>query len=206
MEVMRGHTPDISMFRFRFWEPVWYFEPTAKYPKPNFLPGRFVGIAWEHGDAFTYKIWTTPGNDWEQGRDLVRNVVRSRHYDDSEPKVSYGDSDLTFAIRKESKKQQRAKKSANQTAATDAGVDIDDEVVVVPEEADRNQTVRFAPLPSNCTNAEEQGDLWQHTLMANKTKTHTLLRVVWIQQQFETLHQFLRQILLATRSVLFVRS
>jgi hypothetical protein len=69
MEVMRGHTPDISMFRFRFWEPVWYFEPTAKYPKPNFLPGRFVGIAWEHGDAFTYKIWTTPGKSIPNGNE-----------------------------------------------------------------------------------------------------------------------------------------
>jgi hypothetical protein len=62
-----GHTPDISMFRFRFWEPVWYYEPTAKYPAPNFLPGRFVGIAWDHGDALTYMIWTTPENVWEDG-------------------------------------------------------------------------------------------------------------------------------------------
>jgi hypothetical protein len=56
MKKMFGHTPDISMFRFHFWETVWYYKPTAKYPKNNFLLGRFVGIAWEHGDAFTYKI------------------------------------------------------------------------------------------------------------------------------------------------------
>jgi hypothetical protein len=52
-EKQDSHTPDISSFRFKFWEPVWYYEPTAKYPAPNFLAGRFVGIAWDHGDAFT---------------------------------------------------------------------------------------------------------------------------------------------------------
>jgi hypothetical protein len=52
-EKMSGQTPDISMFRLYFWETVWYYEPTAKYSKSNFLPGRFVGLAWEHGDAFT---------------------------------------------------------------------------------------------------------------------------------------------------------
>ena len=45
MEKMWGCTPDISMFRFRFWQPIWYYEPTAKFPKPNLLPGRFMGIA-----------------------------------------------------------------------------------------------------------------------------------------------------------------
>ena len=107
MEFMHGHTPDISMFRFTFWEPIWYFEPTAKYPKPNFLPGRCVGIAWDHGDAFTYKVWTTPNNDWEQGQELIRNVVRSRHYQDTEPKASYEDSDLEFEGRKLTRKQQK---------------------------------------------------------------------------------------------------
>ena len=80
MEKMFGHTPDISsMFRFPFWCALWYFEPTAKYPKSNFLPGRMVGIAWDHGDAFlSYKIWTTPDGDWTKGVELIRNVVKTR--------------------------------------------------------------------------------------------------------------------------------
>jgi hypothetical protein len=78
MEKMYGNTPDISMFRFRFWEPVWYYEPTAKYPAANFLQGRFVGIAWNCGDSFTSKIWTTPNDVWEDGCKLIRNIVRSR--------------------------------------------------------------------------------------------------------------------------------
>ena len=27
MEIRTGQTPDISKFRFNFWEPIWYFEP-----------------------------------------------------------------------------------------------------------------------------------------------------------------------------------
>ena len=77
-ERQNGMTPDISMFRFGFWEPVWYYEPTASFPHSNFLPGRFIGIAWQHGDAFTYRIWTTPSGDWKDGRELIRNVVKSR--------------------------------------------------------------------------------------------------------------------------------
>jgi hypothetical protein len=94
MEMMFGSTPSISMFRFRFWEPVWYFEPTAKYPSPNFLPGRFVGIAWDHGDAFTYRIWTEPKGTWEDGPQLVRDVVQSRELEATEPYGDYRETDL----------------------------------------------------------------------------------------------------------------
>jgi hypothetical protein len=62
LEKMYGNTPDISMFRFVYWEPVWYFEPTAKYPAANFLQGQVVRIAWDCGDSLTYKIWTTPND------------------------------------------------------------------------------------------------------------------------------------------------
>ncbi len=48
MEKMYGNTPDISMFRFRFWETVWYFEPTAKYPASNFYQDDLSG---SHGIA-----------------------------------------------------------------------------------------------------------------------------------------------------------
>jgi hypothetical protein len=114
MEGMYGHTPDISMFRFAFWEPVWYYEPTAKYPKPNFLPGRFVGIAWNHGDAFTYKIWTTPNNDWEQGLELIRNVVHGRQHEDCTPRAAYTESDLALTKKKPSKKQRARNKKQTQ--------------------------------------------------------------------------------------------
>ena len=38
MENLHGKPPNISMFRFGFWAPVWYYKPTAKFLAPNFLP------------------------------------------------------------------------------------------------------------------------------------------------------------------------
>lgn len=85
IEVLDGHTPDISVFRFAFFQPIWYYEPAAKYPDPNFRPGRFVGIAWDHGDAFTFRIWTCPpGKPLTDGTGLIRNIVKPRNPDDSE--------------------------------------------------------------------------------------------------------------------------
>jgi hypothetical protein len=117
IEKLQGYTPDISAFRFPFWRPVWYYEPTAKFPAPNFLPGRMVGIAWEHGDALSYRIWTTPNDDWEKGRELVRNVVRERHYTDNEPKAVYDDSSIAFEVKR--KTQQKITTNGNEKRSLD---------------------------------------------------------------------------------------
>jgi hypothetical protein len=114
LEKMYGNTPNISMFRFRFWEPVWYFEPTAKYPAANFLQGRFVGITWDCGDSFTYKIWTTPNDVWEDGCELIRNIVRSRSKEQDGPWAEYKNEDIEFIrtklTRGQKNKEKRAKK------------------------------------------------------------------------------------------------
>lgn len=74
---MSGNTPDISKFRFKFWEPI--CEPTAKFLDIGWKKGRFIGFAENIGDPFTYKIWTISGNeDWTDGRELVRNIVIRR--------------------------------------------------------------------------------------------------------------------------------
>jgi hypothetical protein len=119
MEKMYGHTPDISMFRFHFWEPVWYYEPTAKYPKSNFLPGRFVGIAWDHGDAFTYKIWTTPDDNWKKGQELIQNVVKLRSCDKTEARADYDESSLLLLTQNKTTKNQRRRSQRNSTKRKD---------------------------------------------------------------------------------------
>jgi hypothetical protein len=55
-EVHWGETPDLSVFQFLFYEPIYYLDPLAKFPNPNMLPGRFLGIARTTGDAFTFYI------------------------------------------------------------------------------------------------------------------------------------------------------
>jgi hypothetical protein len=112
MEKMYGMMPDILMFQFKFWEAVWYYEPTAKYPKPNFLPGRFIGIAWDHGDAFTYKIWITPDDNWEKGQELIRNVIGSRLPTETKPWSDYGDDSLVLSKTKKKKRKSRAERKA----------------------------------------------------------------------------------------------
>ena len=77
-EVLTGETPDISVFRFHFWESVMYWDPTIKQPEDGWLPGRFLGIAWKSGDAMTYYIETDKPKD--QGRNVVltRSTVKPR--------------------------------------------------------------------------------------------------------------------------------
>jgi hypothetical protein len=76
IEKLQGDTPDISIFRFIFYEPVHYLDSNACFPHPNMLPGRFLGIARTMGDSFTFYILT----DKQQGRDVIltRSVIRKR--------------------------------------------------------------------------------------------------------------------------------
>jgi len=75
-----GETPDHSFFCFLVNEKMYYLEPNASFPKPNMLPGRFLGIARTTGDIFTFYILTKS----EKGRDVIltRSVVR-KHLQDA---------------------------------------------------------------------------------------------------------------------------
>ena len=57
-EQKTGYTPDISMFRFHLWEPIWYYEPKTKQPNNSLKKGRWLGFAHSSGDAMTYFIET----------------------------------------------------------------------------------------------------------------------------------------------------
>jgi hypothetical protein len=36
-----GNCPDISVFRFIFWQPIWFYNPRQSFPNPKMLKGRF---------------------------------------------------------------------------------------------------------------------------------------------------------------------
>ena len=78
IELLNGDTPDITMFRYEFWQPVEVYDNVAPFPTHKMIDARFIGIAWESGDAFTYRVWTEPGGVWKNGQELIRNVVRPR--------------------------------------------------------------------------------------------------------------------------------
>ena len=48
--------PDISMIRFKLWEPVYYRNCTNKAGNFIMHPGRFMGFAWNIGDPMTFKV------------------------------------------------------------------------------------------------------------------------------------------------------
>jgi hypothetical protein len=125
-ERLNGMTPDISAFRFTFFEPVWYYEPTAKYPEPNFLPGRFVGIAWNHGDALTYRIWTCPsGRSIADGQELIRNIVKSRN--ENATATDLPAYILEFERGQRSRKRKRSKKTTTDARVETTEVDALDD-------------------------------------------------------------------------------
>jgi hypothetical protein len=169
-ELLNGRTPDISVFRFSFFEPVWYYEPTAKYPDPNFLPGVFVGIAWNHGDSFTYRIWTCPKGNYKDGQELIRNIVKSRVGDD----VTIPSSLPAFEFTQGQRPRKRKRSKNTPVPAPD---DIENPVAD-PDAVDRRvsfaqQATLFESTPpsdDDGTNLEEPGGKEQS--MSNNTNSN----------------------------------
>lgn len=78
IEKLNGNTPDISQFRFHFWEPIWYHDPTVKTPRDTLRKGRFLGIATSAGDSLTFYIETERPKSEGRREVLIRSNVRSR--------------------------------------------------------------------------------------------------------------------------------
>ena len=74
-EKLTGETPDISVFRFHFWELIEYYDPTVKQPHNGWTTGRFLGIAWDSGDHMTYKIEPSDTNP-RNPQVLIRSTIR----------------------------------------------------------------------------------------------------------------------------------
>jgi stress response protein YsnF len=80
---MTGDTPDISVFRFRFWEQVWYLQtPYTTQKEKRWLKGRLLGIAWATGDHMCYHV--VPEDDYK--RVVARTLVLPRHPDENAPR------------------------------------------------------------------------------------------------------------------------
>ena len=71
-------TPDISVFHFVFWSPVWYYAPSNSFPNSKMLPRRFIGIARNLGDAFCFLI--VIHDDVLDKRKVIAQSVIQRRY------------------------------------------------------------------------------------------------------------------------------
>ena len=81
-----GDTQDISVFHFVFWSPVWYYAPSNSFPNSKMLPGWFVGIARNVGDAFCFLI-VIHDDDLDKHKIIARSVVRRRYPRETPPTV-----------------------------------------------------------------------------------------------------------------------
>ena len=151
IELLDGHTPDISVFRFSFFQPVWYYEPTAKYLDPNFRPRRFVGIAWNHGDAFTYRIWACPsGKSLAEGTELIRNIVKPRNESDGNtlPSSLSAQWDLEMRMTRKTRKRKNRSRSTDDLPETTSALNS----VLVP-----SRVYFSTAAPTDSGDSEEQG-------------------------------------------------
>ncbi len=58
LECFIGETPDLSVFRHRWYAPVWYKEKTAATGQAKLFQGQYIGLAWNVGEALCAKILT----------------------------------------------------------------------------------------------------------------------------------------------------
>ena len=81
-QLIKGETGDISIFRFAWFEPIWFYSPSSSFPRDKMKAGYFLDVADCTGDGFSYEI--LPVN--EKGKipihrnpvTLIRSVVRGR--------------------------------------------------------------------------------------------------------------------------------
>ena len=72
LEVAFGLAPDISaLLQYAFYEPIYYYDAEVSFPHSRELPGRFLGIAENVGDALTFQVLT------DENRVICRSVMRS---------------------------------------------------------------------------------------------------------------------------------
>ena len=146
-EVLNGNTADISPFRFKFWQPIKFLDP-GQFPESRWTMGRFLGIAWDTGDLFTFKVWSEPDGRWKKGQELVRNVVHTRNEDEM-PTDPEEEPDLTqfcFQGMYRTKKRKRNKEFVYELrdipegevedTTDDVNIDVDDDVAMQDASAD----------------------------------------------------------------------
>ncbi len=94
-KMLYGDTPDISIFRFIFYESIYYLEQNIQFSNSNMLPGRFLGIAKTTGDTFTFIIETVGKI---RNMALHQSVIRKRDPKSTDPYAEYNmDDPLTEA-------------------------------------------------------------------------------------------------------------
>ena len=76
MSALTGETEDISHLRYKFWEPIWIYDPKVKFGDIDcMLEGRYLGIAESTGNVFTYNVKISSMKDTKV---IQRSVITAR--------------------------------------------------------------------------------------------------------------------------------
>jgi hypothetical protein len=163
--LLDGSSADISKFRFAFWEPVWYYEPTAKFPISAWKPARHLGFNDKSGDEFTYRVWTVDENDnWEKGGELTRNILRRRKMGDQPPTVLSQDENVYEALKFETARQRLDRRRQTKTKTVR---EKKAELASTRNIAKKRQRKRSDK--SKSTSAEEENEPWTATVSTGVT-------------------------------------
>ena len=107
IEVAFGITPDISaLVQFSFYEPVYYYASNP-FPTTKELPGRFLGITKNFGDALTNWVLTQSNQVIAQSV-LHEAVPWVDISDQTDPKGAWDDGELGKQVRKRMKLEEDA--------------------------------------------------------------------------------------------------
>ena len=60
-EIIKGETGDISIFRFYWFETIWFYNSQSSFPKDKTEPGFFLDIAYNAGDKLSYVVLSVKG-------------------------------------------------------------------------------------------------------------------------------------------------
>lgn len=86
-ELHWGYTPDISIFKYMFWQPLWHYAPTAKFPTNRMRRARFLGMAATISDHFCYVIIIEPKDEMDKPLILARMVIKLRYTNEKPPVI-----------------------------------------------------------------------------------------------------------------------
>ena len=88
----------MSKFRSHIWEPIRYINFDEKQPKDMLCPAKFLGIAEDSGDGFTYYIRT----ESRHPKMLIRSNIKSRRVNigKENERVSNEPQDFSFWLDK----------------------------------------------------------------------------------------------------------
>ena len=77
MDLVKGETPDISIFGFPWFSLIWFYAPNLDFPTDQMRPSFFLGITENFGNGFAYEILPVSTYEDILTHDCLQTVIQS---------------------------------------------------------------------------------------------------------------------------------